>query len=94
MSFIFAIIGAEWVMRMLPRGTHEWKRFVRPAELCSALQSAGLYRRDLRGMRYLPVLHRASWCQSTQVNYIATYTHAAHASSGYGASHPAPGYRS
>lgn len=93
-SFIFAIVGAEWVMRMLPRGTHEWKRFVRPDELCTALQSAGLHRRDLRGMRYLPVLHRASWCRSTQVNYIATYTRAAHDSSGFRAPDLAHGFRS
>lgn len=74
-SFVFAIVGAEWVLRMLPRGTHEWKRFVRPAELDAALSTSGLHRRDLRGMRYLPWVHRASWCQNTQVNYIATYTH-------------------
>lgn len=73
-SFVFAIVGAEWVMRMLPRGTHEWKRFVRPDELSHALLSCGLRRNELRGMRYLPVLHRASWCQDTRVNYIATYT--------------------
>ena len=73
-SFVFAILGAEYVLRVLPRGTHQWKRFVRPAELSAAVSRAGLHQRDLRGMRYLPVLHRASWCRDTQVNYIASYS--------------------
>ena len=72
-SFVFAILGAEYVLRVLPRGTHQWKRFVRPAELSAEVGRAGLHQRDLRGMRYLPVLHRASWCRDTQVNYIASY---------------------
>jgi 2-polyprenyl-6-hydroxyphenyl methylase/3-demethylubiquinone-9 3-methyltransferase len=88
-SFFFAIVGAEWVFRMLPRGTHQWKRFVRPAELSAILGGLGLHRRNLRGMRYLPVLHRATWCQDTRVNYIATYTHAAPASPGHRTPHPA-----
>lgn len=74
-SFVFAIVGAEYVLRVLPRGTHQWQRFVRPAELAAAAAQAGLHQRGLRGMRYLPVLHRASWCADTRVNYIATYTH-------------------
>lgn len=75
-SFVFAIVGAEYVLRVLPRGTHQWKRFVRPTELAAAVSGSGLQQRDLRGMRYLPLLHRASWCRDTRVNYIATYTHA------------------
>jgi 2-polyprenyl-6-hydroxyphenyl methylase/3-demethylubiquinone-9 3-methyltransferase len=76
-SFVVAIVGAEYLLRVLPRGTHQWAMFVRPDELSAALAPAGLQRRDLRGMRYLPLLHRASWCRSTQVNYIASYTHGA-----------------
>lgn len=75
-SFAFAIVGAEYVLRVLPRGTHQWSRFVRPAELAASVARAGLQQRDLRGMRYLPLLHRASWCRDTRVNYIATYAHA------------------
>jgi 2-polyprenyl-6-hydroxyphenyl methylase/3-demethylubiquinone-9 3-methyltransferase len=75
-SFAFAIVGAEYVLRVLPRGTHQWKRFVRPTELAAAVSNSGLQQRDLRGMQYLPLLHRASWCRDTRVNYIATYTHA------------------
>jgi 2-polyprenyl-6-hydroxyphenyl methylase / 3-demethylubiquinone-9 3-methyltransferase len=75
-SFLFAIVGAEHVLRVLPRGTHQWSRFVRPTELAATAARSGLEQRDLRGMRYLPLLHRASWCRDTRVNYIGTYTHA------------------
>ena len=72
-SFLFAIVGAEYVLRVLPRGTHQWQRFVRPAELCAAAGQAGLVQTDSRGMRYLPVVHRASWTRDTKVNYIAAF---------------------
>ena len=76
-SFVFAIVGAEYVLRVLPRGTHQWSRFVRPTELAAAVNRSGLQQRDLQGMRYLPVLHKASWCRDTRVNYIASYAHGA-----------------
>jgi 2-polyprenyl-6-hydroxyphenyl methylase/3-demethylubiquinone-9 3-methyltransferase len=76
-SFAVAIIGAEYLLRVLPRGTHQWSMFVRPEELSSALASSHLRIQDLRGMRYLPLVHKASWCKDTQVNYIATFTHSA-----------------
>ncbi len=76
-SFVFAIVGAEYVLRVLPRGTHQWARFVRPTELAAAVGRSGLQQRDLQGMRYLPVLHKASWCRDTRVNYIASYAHGA-----------------
>ncbi len=77
-SFVVAIIGAEYLLRVLPRGTHQWSMFVRPQELSSALYPSHLQIRDLRGMRYLPLVHKASWCKDTKVNYIATFTHTAH----------------
>jgi 2-polyprenyl-6-hydroxyphenyl methylase/3-demethylubiquinone-9 3-methyltransferase len=72
-SFVFAIVGAEYILRVLPRGTHHWRRFVRPAELAAAVGRVGLRQTDLRGMRYLPLLHRASWCRDTRVNYMAAF---------------------
>lgn len=72
-SFLFAIVGAEYLLRVLPRGTHEWQRFVRPTELAAAVGRAGLVQTDLRGMRYLPLVHRASWTPDTRVNYIAAF---------------------
>ena len=72
-SFIFAIFGAEYVLRVLPRGTHAWRRFVRPTELVSAAGRAGLQQSELRGMRYLPFIHQAAWCTDTRVNYMAIF---------------------
>jgi 2-polyprenyl-6-hydroxyphenyl methylase/3-demethylubiquinone-9 3-methyltransferase len=72
-SFLLAIVGAEYVLGVLPRGTHRWQRFVRPAELADAAVRGGLAQTDLRGMRYLPLVHRASWTRDTQVNYIAAF---------------------
>lgn len=73
-SFVVAIVGAEHVLRLLPRGTHQWRRFVRPAELARAAQGAGLVPLELRGLRYSPWRRRADWCRDTRVNYLATFT--------------------
>lgn len=77
-SFVIAIVGAEYVLGVLPRGTHRWHRFVRPAELADAVGRNGLAQTDLRGMRYLPLLHHASWTRDTQVNYIAAFAQGGH----------------
>jgi len=74
-SFLLAIVGAEWVLRLLPRGTHRWRDFVTPAELAQAMAAGGLCQQSLAGLRYTPVLHRAHWCRSTAVNYLASYVH-------------------
>lgn len=73
-SFVTAIVGAEYLLRVLPRGTHQWSRLVRPGELESAASACGLERRDLRGMRYLPMVHRAWWTTDLSVNYIASFS--------------------
>ncbi len=72
-SFVTAIVGAQWLLRLLPPGTHRWSDFVTPAELAQAMASAGLCQQSLTGLRYAPVRHRASWCSSTAVNYLASY---------------------
>lgn len=72
-SFVFAIVGAEYVLRVLPRGTHHWRQFVRPAEVDAAFGGLNLTKIDLRGMKYNPFNQTAQWCQSTDVNYIAFY---------------------
>jgi 2-polyprenyl-6-hydroxyphenyl methylase/3-demethylubiquinone-9 3-methyltransferase len=88
-SWLFAIVGAEYLFRVLPVGTHQWRRFVRPAEMESAASRAGLQRVDLRGMRYLPVVHRADWVRDTSVNYIAAFARAAaHTTRATGSSGP------
>jgi 2-polyprenyl-6-hydroxyphenyl methylase/3-demethylubiquinone-9 3-methyltransferase len=72
-SYLFAIVGAEYLLRVLPRGTHDWRRFVRPAELEDAAARAGLVPVARRGIRYLPVVHRAAWTRDTSVNYLAAF---------------------
>jgi 2-polyprenyl-6-hydroxyphenyl methylase/3-demethylubiquinone-9 3-methyltransferase len=75
-SFVTAIVGAEYVFRVLPRGTHHWAQLVRPAELEQAAAACGLAQLDLRGMAYLPLVHRAWWTRSVAVNYIASFAKA------------------
>ncbi|MDX1454074.1 MAG: bifunctional 2-polyprenyl-6-hydroxyphenol methylase/3-demethylubiquinol 3-O-methyltransferase UbiG [Gammaproteobacteria bacterium] len=70
-SFLMAIVGAEYVMRLLPRGTHEYARFIRPSELDSWLRSAGLDLADLTGMHYNPFTHAFRTGGNVDVNYIA-----------------------
>ena len=77
LSFATAIVGAEYVFRVLPRGTHRWAQFVRPDELQLAALACGLAQQDLRGMGYLPAVHRAWWRRSVSVNYIASFSQAA-----------------
>lgn len=72
-SFAKAIVGAEWVMRWLPRGTHDWARFIKPDELAQMLTAAGLKPVDRRGMVY--DLLRRSWSLDERdlgCNYIAS----------------------
>jgi 2-polyprenyl-6-hydroxyphenyl methylase/3-demethylubiquinone-9 3-methyltransferase len=69
-SFALAIVGAEYVLGWLPKGTHEWDRFVTPDELASAIGEAGFAVSDLKGVVYNPL--RDSWSLSgdTAVNYM------------------------
>ncbi len=76
-SFVTAIVGAEIIFRLLPRGTHRWAQLVRPDELEQAASACGLVQHDIRGMGYLPAFHRAWWTRSVSVNYIASFTKSA-----------------
>jgi 2-polyprenyl-6-hydroxyphenyl methylase/3-demethylubiquinone-9 3-methyltransferase len=69
-SFLFAKLGAEYLLRLLPRGTHDWKMFVTPAELGAGFRRAGLRVTDVAGMVPEPLM--GSWRESrdTAVNYI------------------------
>jgi len=69
-SFLFAIIGAEYVLRLLPRGTHEYARFLRPSELARGARAGGLEVRDLAGMHYNPISRRFTLNRDTSVNYL------------------------
>jgi len=69
-SFLFAIVGAEYVLGMLPRGTHEYRKLIRPSELATHCRAAGLDLRYTRGMEYNPLTHRYWLSNDTSVNYL------------------------
>ena len=69
-SFLFAIVGAEYVLSLLPRGTHEYAKFIRPSELARDCREAGLDWKHTRGMQYNPFTRRYWMSQDTSVNYL------------------------
>lgn len=69
-SFLFAIIGAEYLLRLLPKGTHEYARFIRPSELARWARDAGLALQGSRGMEYNPLTQRYWLSNDTSVNYL------------------------
>jgi 2-polyprenyl-6-hydroxyphenyl methylase/3-demethylubiquinone-9 3-methyltransferase len=69
-AFAFAIVGAEHVLRLLPKGTHEYARFIRPSELARACRAAGLEVIDIKGMQYNPLTGRYWLSGDTSVNYL------------------------
>ena len=71
-SFALAIIGAEYLLRLLPRGTHEYRRFIKPSELAAAVRAGGLELRDVTGMSYNPLGQRYALGRDVDVNYLMT----------------------
>jgi 2-polyprenyl-6-hydroxyphenyl methylase/3-demethylubiquinone-9 3-methyltransferase len=69
-SFLFAIVGAEYVLNLLPRGTHEYAKFIRPSELARDCREAGLDWQHTRGMEYNPITRRYWMSNDTSVNYL------------------------
>lgn len=69
-AFLFAIVGAEYVLKMLPKGTHEYARFIRPSELARWCRDAGLSLEGTRGMQYNPLTRRYWLSSDTSVNYL------------------------
>ena len=69
-SFLFAIVGAEYVLRLLPRGTHEYARFIRPSELATHCRAAGLAIADITGMTYNPLTKVYALGRDVDVNYL------------------------
>ncbi len=70
-SFAFAIVGAEYLLRWLPRGTHDWRKFLRPSELVAQLRAAGLETKELTGVAYNPLT--GAWhlaARDLDVNYM------------------------
>jgi 2-polyprenyl-6-hydroxyphenyl methylase/3-demethylubiquinone-9 3-methyltransferase len=69
-AFLFAIVGAEHVLKLLPKGTHEYARFIRPSELAQWCRDAGLTLVETRGMEYNPLTRRYWLSSDTSVNYL------------------------
>ena len=69
-SFLFAIVGAEYLLQMLPKGTHEYAKMIRPSELASYCRTAELELAQTRGMEYNPITRRYWLSDDTSVNYL------------------------
>ena len=69
-SFLFAILGAEYVLNLLPHGTHEFAKFIKPSELAGFCRQAGLDLQGTRGMEYNPLTKRYWLSGDTSVNYL------------------------
>ncbi|UPG87182.1 bifunctional 2-polyprenyl-6-hydroxyphenol methylase/3-demethylubiquinol 3-O-methyltransferase UbiG [Luteibacter aegosomatis] len=69
-AFGAAIVGAEYLMRLLPRGTHHYAQFLKPSEVAGMLRHAGLELEDIKGLTYNPITRNASLSGNTSVNYV------------------------
>ncbi len=73
-SFLFAIVGAEYVLRLLPRGTHDWKKFIKPSDLGSHCRASGLRVDEIIGLTYNPLTKRYKLENDVDVNYMIATT--------------------
>ena len=71
-SFALAILGAEYILRLLPRGTHEYRKFIKPSEIAAQLRNLNLRATDISGMSYNAITRRYSLCRDIDVNYLMT----------------------
>jgi 2-polyprenyl-6-hydroxyphenyl methylase/3-demethylubiquinone-9 3-methyltransferase len=75
-AYLFAVIGAEYLLHMLPRGTHDYAKFIRPSEMEGWAREAGLQLIDLSGMSYNPLTREYSLGKDVSVNYLACFQNA------------------
>ncbi len=73
-SFLFAIVGAEYVLNLLPKGTHEYKKFIKPSELIRTTREANLNVIELIGLTYNPITKVYRLSKDTDVNYMVAFT--------------------
>jgi len=73
-SYVFAILGAEYILNLLPRGSHNYAKFIRPSELAGWSRAAGLQLEQQIGMGYNPLTKKYSLQKNIDVNYIAYYS--------------------
>ena len=69
-AYLLAIVGAEYIAKMLPKGTHDYARFIRPAELARCCREAGLHVYDITGISYNPLTRRYKLSRDVDVNYL------------------------
>ena len=73
-SYLLAVIGAEYILRMLPKGTHDFKKFIKPSELNGFLREAGLEMNEILGLSYNPITQVYALGRDTDVNYLVACT--------------------
>jgi 2-polyprenyl-6-hydroxyphenyl methylase/3-demethylubiquinone-9 3-methyltransferase len=73
-SFLLAVVCAEYVLGLLPKGTHDWSSLIKPEELNRACFEAGLKQMDITGFSYNPITRRYYLCKNCLVNYLASFT--------------------
>ena len=76
-SYLLAVVGAEYILGLLPKGTHDYARFIKPSELSRWAKSAGLGPDELIGMAYNPLSRKYRLCSNTDVNYLMHTTRTA-----------------
>jgi 2-polyprenyl-6-hydroxyphenyl methylase / 3-demethylubiquinone-9 3-methyltransferase len=69
-SYLFAVIGAEYILNLLPKGTHDYAKFIKPSELAQWGRDAGLHLHEFKGMEYNPLTQRYWLSSNTSVNYL------------------------
>ena len=74
MSFVLAVVCAEYVLGLLPKGTHDWASLIKPGELKQACSEAGLKQKDITGFSYNPFTRNYYLCKNAMVNYLASFT--------------------
>ncbi|MFU8797502.1 MAG: bifunctional 2-polyprenyl-6-hydroxyphenol methylase/3-demethylubiquinol 3-O-methyltransferase UbiG, partial [Gammaproteobacteria bacterium] len=72
-AYLFAIIGAEYILKLLPKDVHDYAKFIRPSELDSWARATGLQLKELAGISYNPIFKQYSLQPSVNVNYLAFY---------------------
>jgi 2-polyprenyl-6-hydroxyphenyl methylase / 3-demethylubiquinone-9 3-methyltransferase len=69
-SYLFAVVGAEYILNLLPKGTHDYAKFIKPSELAQWGRDAGLHLHEFKGMEYNPLTQRYWLSSNTSVNYV------------------------
>ncbi|MDR0781687.1 MAG: bifunctional 2-polyprenyl-6-hydroxyphenol methylase/3-demethylubiquinol 3-O-methyltransferase UbiG, partial [Pseudomonadales bacterium] len=78
-AWLFAVVGAEYLLKLLPRGTHDYAKFIRPAELAAWARAAQLTLGEIKGMSYNPLTKTYRLSADVDVNYLMHFTKATHA---------------